>query len=86
MSLANQTNKHIREAIEYAESRGWTVSKQDRVRIFGGLYYVCITNATVAEYESCLHLVILKSMRETYVALSIAARTRRAPRSTGMPS
>lgn len=36
---SNHPNKHIREAIRYAESKGWTVTKADpRAHIWGMLW------------------------------------------------
>jgi hypothetical protein len=37
--MANHPNKHIREAIEYAEENGWTFTKaSSRAHIFGTLW------------------------------------------------
>ncbi len=44
--MAKHPNKHIREAIKFAEARGWRFEKLNaRAHIFGTLYYSLATRA-----------------------------------------
>ena len=64
----SHSNKHIRDAIRYAESKGWTLQKQELEHTSGGHYGVRSAPARVVAFESCRRREILNDMPVTSTA------------------
>ncbi len=69
----NHSNKHIRDAIRYAENKGWRVAKAGpRAHIWGTLWCPQRTREGVV-FGSCQHHETLKGMPVTFiVTLTVA--------------
>ncbi len=69
---ASHSNKHIREAIRYAESKNWSVTKAGPRAHLGALYGVRNTPVTGVALESCQHRAIRSCAHGTSVGMSTA--------------
>ena len=76
--MAEHSNKHIQEAIRYAESHGWVVHKLAHGPIFGVCCGVHTMRGTAVASISCRRRGVLKTMRGTSAAPSTAVPIRNA--------
>ena len=67
---ASHSNKHIREAIRYAESKNWSVLQRQVLEHTSGAHYgVRNTPAMGVALESCQRHAIRNYMRATFVGM-----------------
>ena len=76
--MADHPNKHLRDALEYAEEHGWTIRNLTRVRMPGVLSSVPLVIERVG-WPCTLHREIQKNTPETFDApwTGALARNRR---------